>query len=89
MAEPDWSLLSDADGPADDLPYLPAHLSPDPRNRHWGELCERVCPEGYTFSASPYVLPYLLNAAASWEPKDRAMHLARWCRGNRPVRSRR
>lgn len=61
---PDWSKLRDEDGSAEDLPELLASLTPDPSDPGWGELWRRLYHQGNTYSASPYVLPYLLDIAA-------------------------
>jgi hypothetical protein len=73
MNEVDWSLLSHAFGAADDLPEILSALSPDPSSEPWGELWGRVCHQGTTYTASPYVLPRLLELAGGWEPKCRVM----------------
>ena len=61
MNEVDWSLLSHAFGAADDLPEILSALSPDPSSEPWGELWGRVCHQGTTYTASPYVLPRLFG----------------------------
>jgi hypothetical protein len=76
MATPNWRDLRDAYGSAEDLPDLLAELEPDPRSPVWNELWGRVCHQYSTFSASPHVLPFLLQAASAWEPGNRAMPLA-------------
>ncbi len=76
MRDPDWKKLRHAYGSAKDLPELLAALDPDPRSPVWGELWGRVCHQDSTFSASPYVLPFLLAAAEAWPPRSRAMPLA-------------
>ena len=76
MATPNWKDLRDAYGSAEDLPELLAELEPDPKSPVWHELWGRVCHQGSTFSASPHVLPFLLRAAAAWEPVSRCMPLA-------------
>lgn len=76
VTEPDWSALSHAYGAADDLPEILNELTPDSTSTVWGELWSRVCHQGTTYSASPYVLPALLESAQSWEVAGRAMPLA-------------
>ena len=72
----DWSKLSHAYGSAEDLPEILADLEPDYRNcPAWGDLIGRVCHQGTTYSASPYVLPYLSELAASWTGEARVMPL--------------
>ena len=72
----DWSKLSHAYGSAEDLPEILAGLEPDYRNcPAWGDLIGRVCHQGTTYSASPYVLPYLSELAASWTGEARVMPL--------------
>ena len=53
-----------------------ARLDPDPEAPVWDKLWERVCHQGTTYSASMAVLPYLLEAATKWKPKERTMPLA-------------
>src|SRR5690242_17129987 len=76
MTSPNWKELNDAYGSAEDLPELLAELEPDPNSPVWGELCSRACHQYSTYSASPHVLPYLLEAAASWTTIARPMPLA-------------
>jgi hypothetical protein len=71
-----WSELRDAYGPADDIPRLLAQLDPDPRAEVWGELWVRLCHQGSVYSASFAAIPCLVQAAASWRPKDRTMILS-------------
>jgi hypothetical protein len=73
MNEVEWSRLSHAFGAADDLPNILSALSPDPSSKLWGELWGRVCHQGTTYTASPHVLPRLLELAGEWEPKSRVM----------------
>lgn len=49
---------------------------PDASSPVWGELWGRVCHQGTTYSASPYVLQPLLRLAQSWEVVARTMPLA-------------
>jgi len=74
-SQPDWKKLRHAYGSAEDLPELLEELDPDPESFVWNELWGRVCHQYSTFSASPYVLPYLLAAARGWEPEARVMPL--------------
>jgi hypothetical protein len=76
MATPNCKELRDAYGSAEDLPDLLAELERDSRSPVWNELWGRVCHQYSTFSASPHVLPFLLKAAAEWDPGSRAMPLA-------------
>jgi hypothetical protein len=76
MPEPNWGELRDAYGSAHDLPDILAELEPDPKSPVWTELWGRVCHQYSTYSASPYVLPFLLSAATGWQPSDRGMPLA-------------
>lgn len=76
VTEPDWSALSHAYGAADDLPEILDELTPDTSSTVWGELWSRVCHQGTTYSASPFVFPALLQSAQSWEVAGRAMPLA-------------
>lgn len=74
VVEPDWSALSHAYGTADDLPEILAELTPH-ESPVWGELWSRVCHQGTTYSASPYVLPILLQLAQAWAVVARPMPL--------------
>lgn len=74
--EPDWSSLSHAYGSADDIPDLLRQLNSDPQANVWNQIWSRVCHQGTTYSVSPYVLPYLLEAAQGWVPSGRVMPLA-------------
>jgi hypothetical protein len=76
MPEPKWTELRDAYGSAEDLPDLLSELVPDPKAPVWSELWGRICHQSSPYSASPYVLPFLLGAAAEWKPLVRAMPLA-------------
>ena len=72
----DWGKLSHAYGSAEDLPEILADLETDYRNcPAWQELISRVCHQGTTYSASPYVLPHLLELAAAWNGEARVMPL--------------
>lgn len=71
---PNWSELSHAFGRAD-LPEILKALSPDPGARAWSDLWDRVCHQGTTYPASPYVLPRLLEIAQSWGGTGRVMPL--------------
>jgi len=73
--DPDWKKLRHAYGSAEDLPELLEQLDPDRRSPVWKELWSRVCHQYSTYSASPYVLPYLLAAAREWKPEARVMPL--------------
>ena len=72
---PNWKDLRHAYGSAEDLPAILAELEPDPTAPAWGELWGRVCHQGTTYSASVYVLPFLLSAASDWGPVGRVMPL--------------
>ena len=71
-----WAALRDCYGSAEALPELLDALDPDPRAPVWSELCGRVCHQGTTYEASPYVLPALAKAAATWSAVGRGMPLA-------------
>jgi len=72
----EWNELQDAYGPATEIPKLLERLSPDARNKVWGELWQRICHQGSVYSASFAAIPSLTNAAARWRPEDRPMVLA-------------
>ena len=71
----DWSKLTDAYGPATEVPRLLAALDPDPAADVWGELTARLCHQGSINSASYPALPYLLAAAEQWPPSARVTPL--------------
>ena len=73
---PNWKALRHAYGPAEDLPEILSALTPDPDAAAWNDLWSRVCHQGTTYSASPAVLPFLLNVASSWNPAARVMPLS-------------
>lgn len=68
-----WGFAWRFEGAADDLPDILSALSPDPPSELWGELWGRVCHQGTTYTASPYVLPRLLELANGWEPNSRVI----------------
>ena len=72
----EWTYLRHAYGAADDIPGLLAQLSPDQSAPVWEELWSRLCHQGSVYSASFAALSYLLKAAETWAPSDRAMVLA-------------
>ena len=71
----DRSKLSDAYGPATDIPRLLAALEPDPAAGVWDELISRICHQGSTYSASYPALPHLLDAARRWPAPARVTPL--------------
>jgi hypothetical protein len=73
---PNWKELKHAYGSAEDIPGIISALTPDPSSPAWEDLWSRVCHQGTTYSASPAVLPFLLNVASNWSVTDRAMPLA-------------
>jgi uncharacterized protein (UPF0212 family) len=73
---PNWKELRHAYGPAEDLPQILSALTPDPKARAWRDLWSRVCHQGTTYSASPAVLPFLLDLASSWNASERALPLS-------------
>jgi hypothetical protein len=72
----DWTSLCHAYGAADDVPGLLSKLTPDPTDEVWGELWSRICHQGSVYSASLAALPALADAAARWQPNQRAQPLA-------------
>jgi hypothetical protein len=76
MDAPNWGELDHAYGSAEDLPDKLAGLEPDQGARVWEELWSCVCHQGTTYSASPYVLPHLLEAATGWPAAGRVMPLS-------------
>lgn len=68
---PDWSQLEHAYGSAEDLPEILAACARDPASSMWADLWSRVCHQGTTYSASPHVLPFLLEMATGWTPSRR------------------
>jgi hypothetical protein len=72
----DWTSLRHAYGAAGDVPALLSKLKPDPADNVWGELWSRICHQGSVYSASFAALPALADAAARWQPKQRAQPLA-------------
>lgn len=73
---PNWKELKHAYGSAEDIPEIISALRPDPTSSAWHELWSRVCHQGTTYSASPAVLPLLLDIASNWNAADRTMPLA-------------
>jgi len=72
---PNWKELRHAYGPAEDLPQILSALTPDPDAPAWDDLWSRVCHQGTTYSASPAVLPFLLDLASSWKAPARVSPL--------------
>jgi hypothetical protein len=72
----DWTRLRHAYGAAADVPALLDNLTPDPADEVWGELWSRICHQGSVYSASFAALPALADAAARWQPRQRAQPLA-------------
>jgi hypothetical protein len=72
----DWTGLGHAYGAAWDVPALLNSLTPDPADEVWGELWSRICHQGSVYSASFAALPALADAAARWQPRQRAQPLA-------------
>src|SRR6516164_7904555 len=71
----EWTSLRHAYGAAGDVPALLDSLTPDPADEVWGELWSRICHQGSVYSASFAALPALADAAARWQPKQRAQPL--------------
>jgi hypothetical protein len=58
----DWSRLEHAEGPADDVPrMLRTIASPNPPAEEFEQLFERLIYEGSLYSATPAVIPFLLQ----------------------------
>lgn len=72
----DWTSLRHAYGAAGDVPALLDNLKPDPADEVWEELWSRICHQGSVYSASFAALPALADAAARWQPRQRAQPLA-------------
>lgn len=71
-----WAELRACYGSAEELPELLEALDPDPGAPVWGKLWGHVYHQGTTYEASPFVLPALANAAASWNAPGRPMPLS-------------
>ncbi|MER5435310.1 hypothetical protein [Streptomyces sp. NPDC002588] len=75
----DWSKLSHAYGPADDIPGLFARLDGGPGDKEvWHELWSSLCHQGSVYSASFAALPVLTDIAVGRAPggRDDAVSLA-------------
>jgi hypothetical protein len=72
----DWSQLSHAYGPADDVPALLAQAEADRDGQAWEDLWSRLCHQGTVYSASFAALPTLTEIAGRWSPAERMMALA-------------
>ncbi|MFG2697645.1 hypothetical protein [Kitasatospora sp. NPDC048407] len=69
----DWSLLTDACGPADHLPALLERFAADPAAR-WPELMDHLCPQLDTaYPASWAALPRLAQIAAAHDGTTHAV----------------
>lgn len=79
LSETDWSRVEHAYGPATDVPdLLRAVVSTDAETRGnamW-ELYGNIIHQNTRFSATPKVVPYLLNLAAASNVPDRATLLS-------------
>lgn len=64
----DWSRLSHAYGPADDIPALLDQLASDPTSERWTDLWSALCHQGSVYSASFAALPWLTRIARSDDP---------------------
>ena len=71
----DWSQLTHAYGPADDVPALLELAEADPRNPAWNELWSRLCHQGTVYPASYAALPALARMARKWPAADRTTPL--------------
>jgi len=71
----DWSKLAHAYGSAEDLPDILGTLTADPHDTGWEGLWSRVRHQGTTYSASPHVLPCLLDLAAGASAAGQVMPL--------------
>lgn len=61
----DWSQLTHAYGPADDIPALLDQLASDPTSERWTDLWSALCHQGSVYSASFAALPWLTRIAGS------------------------
>ncbi|GLY15194.1 hypothetical protein Kisp01_22090 [Kineosporia sp. NBRC 101677] len=60
----DWSRLTHAYGPADDIPALLKQLGEQPRAELWNDLWSALCHQGGVYDASFAALPWLAGQAA-------------------------
>lgn len=70
MKVPDWDRLGTCYGSASEIPELLEALEPDPAAPVWSALWGELYHQGDTYEASPYVLPFLAEASASWNAWD-------------------
>ncbi|MFF2348460.1 hypothetical protein ACFVVL_01645 [Kitasatospora sp. NPDC058115] len=59
----DWSRLSHAYGPADDIPELLDRIASAPTDELWGDLWSALCHQGSVYPASFAALPWLAGRA--------------------------
>ncbi|WNO73274.1 hypothetical protein [Streptomyces sp. AM8-1-1] len=67
----DWSQLSHAYGPADDIPRLLDDAESDPAGPAWDSLWSCLCHQGTVYSASFAALPRLAAMAQRFSATDR------------------
>ncbi|MFF7456435.1 hypothetical protein [Kitasatospora sp. NPDC008115] len=63
----DWSRLSHAYGPADDIPDLLARIGSAPTAELWSDLWAALCHQGSVYPASFAALPWLAERAGCGE----------------------
>ncbi len=66
---PNWALLNDAYGTAEDVPGLLTRAEGSDRALEWDELWGRLCHQGTVYSASYAALPQLAVMAKRHEPE--------------------